>query len=519
MVVEKELTLNDYLAILRRRALYIAGIFLLVLLATVAIAIKTPSVYQSTGTILIESQKIPPGLVQATVETYAAERIEVLKQRVMTRDTLYEIVKKYHLFNVDNKSLTKSELVARMRKKLGIVLVDADLGDYTAKTTIAFQISFEYHKPEIAYQVAKEMVDLFLEANEKARKEKATETTEFLSQEADRQGKILGKIEQEVANYKQKHSGALPQNMELQMASLERAEADLRDVRRNYAATEAEIRNLELELESAKAGIGLGLPQGDQNPATELEKLKTEYAKLSGIYKENHPSLRTLQRKIETLEKSEQSVTSESKPATTVRSVMVAKVQGQIEAAKARLASLTHEEGSLRAKLTRVEGQVVQTPQVEGALATLMRDYENAKNRYEEIKAKQVNAKMTENLELENKGERFALVEAPVLPEKPISPDRPKILLVGFFIAIASAIVIVMLMEGLDKRVRGVEALSALLQIRPLVLVPYISNQSELRRRKNFSRNMFIGIVGLVLIIWLIAHLFVTPLDILLSKN
>lgn len=515
MAGERELTLNDYLAILRRRALHIAGIFLLVLLATVLIAIKTPSVYQSSGTILIESQKIPQGLVQATVETYAAERIEVLKQRVMTRDNLFEIVKKYHLFNVDKSTLTKSELVDRIRKKLNITLVDADLGDYAAKTTIAFKVSFEYYKPEIAYQVTNEVVNLFLAANEKARKEKATETSEFLTQESEKQRKALEIIEKNVANYKQQHSGALPQNMELQMASLERTEADLREVQRNSAATEAEIRNLELELESAKAGIGIGLPQGNQNPATELETLKTEYAKLSGIYKENHPALLSLQRKIETLEKSEQSVKSESKPATTIRSVMVAKVEGQIEAAKARLASLTHEQSSLRAKLSRVEGQVVQTPQVEGALATLMRDYENAKTRYEEIKAKQVNAKMSENIELENKGERFALIEAPVHPEKPISPDRPKILLVGFFIAIASAIAIVMLMESLDKRIRGAEAISEILQIRPLVLIPHISTQSELERSKNFSRNLFLGFFGITLIIWLIAHFFATPLDVL----
>ncbi len=518
MAVERELTLNDYLAILRRRALHISGIFLLVLLATVFIAIKTPSVYQSSGTILIESQKIPQGLVQATVETYAAERIEILKQRVMTRDNLYEIVKKYHLFNVDKNALTKSELVDRMRKKLGIVLVDADLGDYTAKTTIAFKISFEYYKPEIAYQVTNEVVNLFLAANEKARKEKATETSVFLTDETEKQRKALELIERSVANYKQQHSGALPQNMELQMASLERTEADLREVQRNYTATEAEIRNLELELVSAKAGIGVGMPQGDQNPVTELENLKTEYAKLSGIYKENHPALRSLQRKIETLEKSGQSAASASKPTTTIRSVMVAKVEGQIEAAKARLASLSQEQNSLRSKLSRVEGQVVQTPQVEGALATLMRDYENAKTRYEEIKAKQVNAKMSENLEMENKAEHFALIEAPVQPEKPISPDRPKILLIGFFIAIASAVAIVMLLESLDKRVRGAEAISEILQISPLVSIPQIYTQSELNRRKNFSRNMYIGVVVLVLTIWLIAHFFATPLNVLLSK-
>lgn len=521
MAAEYELTLRDYLSIIRNRALYIVGIFLLVLLATAVVAVRTPSVYQSTGTILIESQQVQPGLEQAAAETYAAERIERLKQRELTRDYLFEVIKKYNLFNVDKTKMTKPELVAKMRKNLGITLVDVNVGEYEAKPTIAFQISFEYHKPEIAYQVTNQIVNLFLEANEKARKAKAVGTYEFLSKEADKQRVELERLEKEIANYKQKHTQSLPQNMEMQMASFERTEADLREVQRNHAATEAELRSLELELEAAKAGIGVAVAPGEQNPATELEKLRTEYARLSGIYSENHPTLRALQRKIEKLEKTEQPapVDSVAPSATTVRSAMVAKVQGQIDTAKTRLASLAREEASLRAKLSRLEQVVIQTPQVEGVLATLMRDYENAKNRYEEVKAKQVNAKMAENLELENKGERFSLVEAPIQSEKPVRPDRPKIFVVGLFIAIASAIAIVMLLESLDKRIRGVEALSSVMQMRPLVVVPYITNQAELRQRKNLSKSILFGLLGALLLALLIVHLFVTPLDVLFSKK
>jgi len=86
MAIEYELTLNDYLSILKRRWVQMLVVFLLVLLAAIATAVLLPPTYQSTGTILVESQQIPPDLVKATVTGFADERIAVIKQRVMTRD-------------------------------------------------------------------------------------------------------------------------------------------------------------------------------------------------------------------------------------------------------------------------------------------------------------------------------------------------------------------------------------------------------------------------------------------------
>src|SRR3990167_4027750 len=102
------LTLNDYLAILRRRAFHIAGVFSLIALATIIIAVVVPPVYQSTGTILIESQQISANLVQGADTASVEEHIAQIKQRVMTRENLLQIVYKYNLYKDDRKSLTAS---------------------------------------------------------------------------------------------------------------------------------------------------------------------------------------------------------------------------------------------------------------------------------------------------------------------------------------------------------------------------------------------------------------------------
>jgi polysaccharide biosynthesis transport protein len=77
-------TLEDYLAILKRRKWQL--ILPIVLLAPIAVivALTLPPIYRSTATILIEQQEIPPDLIRTTVTSFADQRIQVIKQRVMT---------------------------------------------------------------------------------------------------------------------------------------------------------------------------------------------------------------------------------------------------------------------------------------------------------------------------------------------------------------------------------------------------------------------------------------------------
>mgnify|MGYP000574751064 CR=1 FL=1 len=183
---EYELTLHDYIDILRRRALLMVAVFIVVITTASAIAILLPPVYQSSGTILIESQQISSEIITSSVSGYASERIEVIKQRVMTRENLLRIMKKYNLFRNKNESRVTSELINNVRKRIEIKMLSTSLGGRRrGQATIAFSISFQDRHAELAYGVTSELVTLFLDENIKSRVERATETTKFLSQEAN----------------------------------------------------------------------------------------------------------------------------------------------------------------------------------------------------------------------------------------------------------------------------------------------------------------------------------------------
>lgn len=516
--MEYELTLSDYISILKRRWIQMLVVALLILAAATAAALFLPPVYQSTGTILVESQQIPPDLVKATVTSFADERIEVIKQRVMTRDNLYRIIQKYHLYPDDIDSQTTSTLIDNMRQSLFVELLSADVqGVKGGKATIAFKVSFEYVKPEVAHKVANEIVTLFLDENVKARTERATETTEFLTQELDKLKIELELVENKVANFKQEHANSLPEHLEMHMGMMQRADADIKELDREYKATQEELRYLDVELASSKSAAKATTAVAAVT--SELDKAKAELERSMILYKENHPTIRALKRKVETLEKVAQEPEAPKTVTANVETDLVtAKIKAQIDAAKVRLSSISDQKRSMQAKVGRLQVQVTQSPQVERGLFTLMRDYENAKAKYEEVKSKQVNAKIAENLESENKAERFSILEPPIFPDKPIRPNRKKVIAMGILASLAGALALVALLETLDKRARGVDTLTALIKMRPLVVIPYITTQAEIRRSKYLMRYVLLAIIAMVILILLITHFMIVPLDLLLVK-
>jgi succinoglycan biosynthesis transport protein ExoP len=514
MKSDYELSIRDYIAIIKDRALVLGVSAVVILAATVGVALMVPPIYQSTGTILVESQQISPELVSTNTTSFADERIEVIRQRVMTRENLLRIIDKYNLFA--DKRLSESDKIDQMRNAIVVETLTTFVRG-RGEATVAFNVSFEHKQAEVAKEVADELVTLFLNENLKQRTERANETTEFLTQEANKLGAELASLENQLADFKQAHANALPEHQTLRMNMLSRSELEFREVDRDYKAAQEELRYLELELSAANAGLATKTTEGSK-PASadqpqDLPSLKAEYARLLTRYKDAHPDVVAVKRKIQALE------ASGGRTATTSTvSLDVARVRAKMSAAQERISSLADQKRELTRKMEGYEAEILEAPQVERGLVTLMRDHDNARKKYEEIRAKEMGAKITESLEQENKAERFVLLEPPLMPEKPIKPNRKKIAALGLVLAPAGGGALVMLLEMLNQRVRGVGALENLLGKRVLVAIPYIDTRADVARRKRWRNWLILAALALAAIMVVLVHVFYMPLDVLLFK-
>lgn len=255
--------LAHYIAIAKRRLFYFVIPFvLLFLLASLVVAIQRP-LYEAAGKILVETQDIPADLVKPTITDTANQRIQVIQQRIMTRDNLLQIVKKYGLFPAEQQFMTESQILDLMKQRTQLALVDLGLPTQQSNLTIAFTLSFEYEKADLAARVANEFLTLILNEDARNRTRRAEETTKFLEQEVKRlQGVLSG--------------------LDLQIAEETLKPRDPAD----------------------------DVPLVVRQQQAELTKLKMELVQKSAIYSNAHPEVVALKRRIAGLEK----VIAESPP-------------------------------------------------------------------------------------------------------------------------------------------------------------------------------------------------------------
>jgi uncharacterized protein involved in exopolysaccharide biosynthesis len=252
------LRFSFYWNLVKRRAVFFLIPFVVVLSGGLAAAALWPASYESVGKILVQSQQIPTDLVRPTVTSAAAERIQVIEQRTMTRENLMSIIDKFRLFPEKRNFLSATQLVDLMRKNTKIEPVTQPLAFAQTRRddnpTIVFTVSFEASDPQTASQVANELVTHILNEDLRDRTSRASDTTKFLARE------------------------------------VQRLQAD-------SAGIEAKIAQAKLTQVKSAAS-----PTSDQ-PATQLAQLKAELVQKSALYSDRHPVMQALKRQVEAMEK------------------------------------------------------------------------------------------------------------------------------------------------------------------------------------------------------------------------
>jgi len=250
----------------------------------------------------------------------------------------------------------------------------------------------------------------------------------------------------------------------------------------------------------------------------ELEATKAQLARAKEKYAPDHPDVIRLTREVQELEKAVAAApanTSFANAKSHADNPAYIQVKGQLDALDVERESALKKRDALRSKLDDYERRLAQEPAVERQYRELARDLDSAQVKYQEIRSKQTEVQVSQNLETEHKGERFTMIEPPLPPEKPISPNRFLILVSGLVFSLGAGVAAAMIRDGLDVSVRGVQDIRGLLSVPPLAAIPHITTQAEQRRYKRVVRYSWQGaIVGLISLA-VVVHFLVRPLDVL----
>jgi succinoglycan biosynthesis transport protein ExoP len=561
-------TFGDYLDALKRRrkpALIIA--LALLVLGGIAIFVW-PNSYTSTAVILIEDPDIPPGLVPTTVTTIAAKQIQYINQRVMTRSNLAEIIEKFNLFPEERKYLPTLLLVNDVEKDMSIDIIDVQQQAATGQTitsTIAFRLGFESKDPQIARQVANELVSLYLAENVRARTEQTAETSDFMQAEVDRLDTEVKDLEAKIAAIKRENKGSLPElsNFNMQIMNsltdeISQTERQIQSVRENQIMLDAELAKLS-PISTTVTPEGRPI----SSPEDQLKALQTELSRLKARYSPEHPDVQRVARDLAAVQaqlganidldrveanlaearlqlaKAEASYTPDSPQVQQARRKVesleaeVAKPRNrgvgsmepdnpvyiQIRAQKEMLGSqeraLLAQQAQLRARRAEIESKVFKSSDVEKDLSALMRRLQTANFSYQKARDALVTAKMGQAMETQSKGERFALVEPPDLPLVPSSPNRPVLLALLIVLVLAAGLGWPQVAESMDAAINSPRAIERVQGAPPIAEIPLIVNTEDRKRDRNVKVGVLLVAPLIVGAILLLIHFLWIPLDIL----
>ena len=517
------------------------------------IAVIWPPTFRAGATILIEQQEIPQELVRSAISSFADQRVQVISQRVMTTQNLMSLIERYNLYPDIRESKPREVLLQKMRSDISLKMISADVIDPRSgrptQATIAFTISYQNRSPDLTLKVANELSTLFLNENLTSRTQMAEQTTAFFSEEAAKQQAHINELDKKLADFKQKHQESLPELAQLNEQVSDRTGLELHDAENRIAAIDSQqillraqlaqlnptsqvysdtgqrvmgvedrLKALRSQLASYKARYAPGHPdivntereiaglekEGKSEDkagdiARQLSEAKAQLARAQEKYSADHPDVIRLKHLTEELQKelsAQPGAGDAQKIQAHADNPVYIQVKGQLDALIVEHQSAEAKRDELHAKLDDFERRLARAPAVERDYRELARDLESAQLKYQQIRAKQGDVQVSENLETERKGERFTMIEPPLPPEKPVTPNRFLIIVTGFVLSFGVGIGITVLKDMLDPSVRGFADVRSLLSVPPLAAIPTMVTKSERRARKRRLRLSWAGTCG-----------------------
>jgi polysaccharide biosynthesis transport protein len=190
----------------------------------------------------------------------------------------------------------------------------------------------------------------------------------------------------------------------------------------------------------------------------------------------------------------------------------------QIQAANTNIASYQNQQAALREKLQMYRHRLETAPRVEQEYLALMRDYQNAQSKHQEVMNKILEARIAEGMEEHQKGEKFTLIDPASFPEKPVAPNRLLIFLAGLFCSFGGGFGTVALAEHLDHSVHDSDELARLTGLPVLGAIIRIKTKEDILRALRKRRLIWVISCGSLVLALVLFHFFYMNLWVLAAK-
>jgi polysaccharide chain length determinant protein (PEP-CTERM system associated) len=487
----RELTMDDYLAMLRRRMKMILIPALVAPLAGFLISFVFSAKYTSQSVVLVHAPKIPDEVVKQVFNEDLTQHISTIEQQALSPARLKPMVERLGLAkggqSVDDVVAAIQSQGSTLIQPLGTDLSQIGAGGKKKPgqngSAPAFSVNYTASTAREAQQICTDLTSILLEEDLKSRQDSTQSTTNFLTQQVADAKQHLDDLDKKLAAFKNQHMGQLPGDEEntLKILSILNSQKDSNAASLSKATQDKAYMEslLAQQLATWKTSQSSSNPQTLQ---TQLSQLQTQLIDLEARYTADHPDVIKTQADIAQVKKKLAEINDASATTTDAATDKasgsepqeIRQLRLQIHAYEDLITQTTHDQKKYQQDIARAEGRLQSSPAIEEQYKELARDYDNAQKVYLDDLTKQSTSKMASQAEQQQQGEQMTLLNPATLPDTPSFPNRLLFAAGGLGAGLALGVGLALWLEFRDKSIRTQADAEAALDLPMLVAVPWV---------------------------------------------
>ena len=461
----KSFSLAALLRAFRRHKLYVVIPVLLTTSAAYFYARRLPERYRTRALVAAEapetgvlSDRIPPAV-------NVQEQLRDIRETLLGQPLLEGVIREFNLYD-----LTKHEniepAIAAMKSRIQLQVEGAD----------AFYIGFEGDGKEQVKQVADSLASRFVDRMQDLRGQRVEHQDSFLDAEVERMRKQLNQEEDGLRAYRQSAAAGLPEFLAANLKQVETLDQQIQA--KTDKITEAETRRSTLneQLKSLdKARVLEDEPAAPSPSEIALADARTKLKQVQTRYTPENPEVKRAQALVRDLEASVVPSKNVHRAASQVQ-LQYFTLQAELKSIDPTIAVYKQEREALTAQKNEAQRKVNSSPGFESSLAGRMHDVDATRLRYQDLVAKQQQAKLSQRAEKTDigSGPVFHLAEPAPLPAAPYSPKRLLIVLFGLLGGLGAGIAFVLIGETMNDTFATSEEFESSYDFPVLASVPSI---------------------------------------------
>jgi polysaccharide chain length determinant protein (PEP-CTERM system associated) len=497
MIANRELGMDDYLAMARRRVGLVLVPALLASLIGFLISFALTPKYTSRALLLVEGQIVPTGYVTPIVTESVSARMTTLQQNMLSVSRLQPLVTRLGLAR---KGKSVEAVIDEIRNNVSVsrAYLGRSGGLGGTADVPGFWVSYTTDNPHDAQQVCSEITSLLLAENLELRERVAQSTTDFLSLQLDQAKHNLDDMDSKLSHFKMLHFGQMPGDVETNLkiyeglsSQLDANAWNLTRLQQDKAAAETLLSQELAAMKSAQASPTFS-PLRQQ-----LLKLETQLVLLKTRYTDDHPDVVKAKHQIEDLQAKLKDLNAEAEQSDALRTATVPRegakleppdimrLRDQIRRSESVIERASAVQKRLQDRLDLYQDRMELNPDLEDEYKQLTRDYTTAHNIYDQLLTNKTTAEMQTEMERKQEGEQLKLLDPASLPHSPSYPVRSMFALYGLGVGLALGLTIALWLEFQDKKIRNEGDVLAALEMPMLGSVPWAGVEGNGRGAKS----------------------------------